>query len=278
MERRTLVLLILAAVIVSGAAAWLTLAGMPFGRRHATAPPQTVEQAVAPFQAIRIRGATEVTLVQGSAPSVRIETNGHVGASARVVDGTLVVTSGDERRTWQRFFNRAPRVRPRVTITFVDLARLEVSGSVRARAAAIKAPHLAIEVSGAGTLDFAQVDVDELDVEGSGSVKARFAGRATRQKIDISGAGAYAAADLASETARVSVSGAGDVVVNAAKSLTVDISGAGQVSYVGDPEIRKSISGFGQVRRYGGKREIHVDDRRDAPPRPMRTPHPMLIA
>ena len=155
MERRTLVLLILAAVIVSGAAAWLTLAGMPFGRRHATAPPQTVEQAVAPFQAIRIRGATEVTLVQGSAPSVRIETNGHVGASARVVDGTLVVTSGDERRTWQRFFNRAPRVRPRVTITFVDLARLEVSGSVRARAAAIKAPHLAIEVSGAGTLDFA---------------------------------------------------------------------------------------------------------------------------
>jgi hypothetical protein len=74
------------------------------------------------------------------------------------------------------------------------------------------------------------------------------------------------------------VSGAGNVVVNAAKSLVVDISGAGQVSYVGDPELTKSISGFGQVRRYGSKHEIHVDDRGDHAPRPVRPPHSILIA
>ncbi len=278
MERRTLVLLILAAVIVSTAAAWLTLAGMPFGRRHDGGRQPTVDQALAPFQAIRIRGATELTLVQGTTPSIRIESRGRTPTVARVDGGTLVITTGDERLTWRRLFNRAPRERPRVTVTFVDLARLEFAGSVRAHAASVKVPRLDIDIAGEGTLDFAQLEVGDLNVEGSGSVKARFAGRATRQKIDISGAGEYEAADLASETARVSVSGAGNVVVNAAKSLTVDISGAGQVSYVGDPELKKSISGFGQVRRYGNRHEIHVDERRDDAPRPVRPPHSLLIA
>ncbi|HEV8500186.1 MAG TPA: head GIN domain-containing protein [Casimicrobiaceae bacterium] len=278
MERRTLVLLILAAVIVSTAAAWLTLAGMPFGRRHGVERAPTVDQALAPFQAIRIRGATELMLVQGTTPSIRIESRGRAPTVARVDGGTLVITTGDERLTWRRLFNRAPRERPRVTVTFVDLARLEFAGSVSAHAASVKVPRLDIDIAGAGTLDFAQLEVGDLNVEGSGSVKARFAGRATRQKIDISGAGEYEAADLASETARVSVSGAGNVVVNAAKSLTVDISGAGQVSYVGDPELKKSIRGFGQVRRYGNRHEIHVDERRDDAPRPKPPPHSMLIA
>jgi hypothetical protein len=278
MERRTLVLLILAAVIVSAAAAWLTLDGMPYGRRHEIERQQTVDQALAPFQAIRIRGATELTLVQGTTPSIRIESSGRAPTVARVDGGTLVITTGDERLTWRRLFNHAPRERPRVTVTFVDLAKLEFAGSVRAHAASVTVPRLDIDVAGAGSLDFAQMDIGDLNIEGSGSMKARLAGRATRQKIDISGAGEYEAADLASETARVSVSGAGNVVVNAAKSLVVDISGAGQVSYVGDPELTKSISGFGQVRRYGSKHEIHVDDRRDDAPRPVRAPHSILIA
>ena len=83
----------------------------------------------------------------------------------------------------------------------------------------------------------------------SGAVKAEVAGRATEQRIAISGAGDYRAAGLASENARVAVSGAGKVLVNAAKTLKIAISGAGSVEYLGDPKVTQDISGVGRVRR-----------------------------
>ncbi len=51
------------------------------------------------------------------------------------------------------------------------------------------------------------------------------------------------------DNARVSVSGAGKVVVNAAKTLDVSISGAGSVDYLGDPVVSEHISGAGRVRK-----------------------------
>jgi hypothetical protein len=276
MERRTLVILLVAAVLVSAAAAWLTLAGLPFGHGRDDVRPRTVARDLPPFHAIRLRGTADVTLVQGAAPGIRIETAGNVPATARVEGGTLVISSGDGRRDWRRWLlDRAPRTRPKVTVTFTELASLVISGNVEARAAALRMPKLAIEVSGAANLDLRGVDVDELAIEGSGSVKANVAGRAAQQRIEISGAGEYEAADLASERARVDVSGAGNVVVNASKSLDVSISGAGQVGYLGDPALKKSISGLGRVRQLSDKRETRVDDRR--PPAPMR-PQRLLVA
>ena len=53
------------------------------------------------------------------------------------------------------------------------------------------------------------------------------AGRTVAQTIKISGAGDYRAAELDSETAKVTVSGAGRVVVRVEKTLDIDLSGAG---------------------------------------------------
>jgi hypothetical protein len=278
MERRTLVILIVAAVFVSAAAAWFTLAGLPFGHAREALRLQAVDRTLEPFHAIRIRGVADVTLVQGAAPAIRIETPGNVPAMAQVERDTLVISSGGGRRDWRGWFlEREPRTRPKVTITFTDLERIAISGNVEAHAAALRVPRLAIEVSGAGTLDLRGLAVDDLSIEGSGSVKANVAGRATAQRIEISGAGEYDAADLASERAQVDVSGAGNVVVNASKSLAVSISGAGQVSYLGEPALTKSISGLGRVRQLSGKRETRAEDRRSpAPARPHRPP--MLVA
>lgn len=282
MERRTLVILLVAALLVSAAAAWFTLAGLPFGHGREDVRPETVERGLAPFHAIRIHGIADVTLVQGATPGIRIETEGNVPAVARVERDTLVISSGDGRRDWRRWLlDRAPRTRPKVTVTFTDLATLAISGNVEAHAASLRMPKLAIEVSGAGNLDLRGLDVDELAIEGSGSVKANVAGRAAQQRIEISGAGEYEAADLSSERARVDVSGAGNVVVNASKSLDVSISGAGQVSYLGDPALTKSISGLGRVRQLGGKREIRAGDRgvpAQAPVSPSPHHRPLLVA
>jgi len=262
MERRTVVLLVLAAVVVSALAAWFTMARVNFvgaARDRDGGRSVTVERALTPFSTIRIRGSADVTLVQGTAPKVVIESASGAPVIARVEHGRLLIDSAERGHGWLSLFKRTPRTPPQLTITFTDLARLEFAGSVKAAAAAIRTPRLAIEVTGSGTLDLAHLDVDELDVEGSGRVKAVVAGRATHQRIAISGAGDYQAGSLASETASVDVSGAGSVLVNATRTLRVDISGAGAVDYLGDPAVTKSISGMGKVRRVGGERQIRFD-------------------
>ena len=60
--------------------------------------------------------------------------------------------------------------------------------------------------SGATSLKIAALDTKELTVSGSGAMRIELAGKATEQRVSISGAGDYRAAELASEDARVSVS------------------------------------------------------------------------
>ena len=67
--------------------------------------------------------------------------------------------------------------------------------------------------------------------------------------VSLSGAGDIRAPRLASESAKVTVAGAGNVVVYAEKSLRVSLSGAGNVEYLGNPEVKQSVSGLGRVKR-----------------------------
>ena len=132
---------------------------------------------------------------------------------------------------------------------------VEVSGSVKLRADGWKADKLALSVSGEGALKIEGLDVKDLTLAASGAVKAEIGGRATDQRIAISGAGDYRASELASDNARVAVSGAGKVVIKVSQTLKVSISGAGSVEYVGDPKVTQEISGMGRVKRRESARE-----------------------
>jgi hypothetical protein len=98
-------------------------------------------------------------------------------------------------------------------------------------------------------LRVADLQATTLKLEGSGATKVVLGGAVVHQTIDLSGAGSFEAANLASDDATVDVSGAGKAVVNARKALSVDISGAGKVEYLGDPQVKQSISGIGKVSR-----------------------------
>ncbi len=260
MERRILVVMIVIAVVIASMLAWLTLSNFHhWGRRSDDAQPLATEtRSVEAFHKLVVNGAAEVTLVQGGAPSVRIESERDARVTSKVAKGVLTLDTHDARHGIARFFHRQPRNRAHVTVTFAALDALEFSGAVKVHSSGLTTPSLHVDVSGAGSLAFDHLSTDDLSIEGAGTVKATMAGRATRQRVDISGAGNYQAAELASETAKVEVSGAGNVVINASKSLTVDISGAGAVAYVGSPDVKQSISGLGRVRQVGDKREVRA--------------------
>jgi len=246
MKRIVLPLAVLLALVVAAAAAWLVL-DRKFGGAGETA---TERRVVAGFTKIEVDGQADVVLAPGPAEALVIEAPrrqlAHVRAEVR--DGTLVIATDDTRRWWTGLLGRGPRT-PRITVTFRELDTLRANGTVKIRADRLQADRMVITVTGAAALKIADLAVDELVIAGAGAVKADLAGRATTQKVTISGAGDYRAADLASEHASVTVSGAGRVVVNAAKTLKVGLSGAGSVEYIGDPEVTQQVSGAGRVKR-----------------------------
>ncbi|MEP7061928.1 MAG: head GIN domain-containing protein [Betaproteobacteria bacterium] len=279
MERRTLLIFVIAAVLLSTAMAWLTLSGGHWRGRHAPAlDVLREERSVSAFHKLELNGSADVTLVQGAATSVAIETAGGAPVVSVVHDGTLTIETRDPRAGWKRFFNRGRRVIPRITVTFAELTDIEAAGAIKLRSSGIRTPSLHVDIAGAGTLDLDNLQTERLFVEGAGTVKANVNGRATDQRVEISGAGNYHAPALASETARVDVSGAGNVVINASKTLKVDISGAGAVAYVGNPSVEKSISGMGNVRQLTHKGEVRVNDSAKPPAPDDRRHGHMLVA
>ena len=256
MNRLALPLVILLAIAIAVAAAWYVLnRGFRAGDGRAGIEVTSEQRTLPPFTRLQIDGMADITLVQGETESVRYEAAGKgERVTVEVRDGTLHIGSRSTRGFWGFLFGGGSRA-VRATIAFRKLEAVDVSGAVKLRADGWTADKVAFSVSGEGALRIDGLDVKELAIAVSGTVKAELAGRATEQRIAISGAGNYRAPELASDNARVAVSGAGKVLVNVAKTLKIAIAGAGTVEYIGDPKVTQEISGVGRVRRREATRE-----------------------
>jgi hypothetical protein len=208
----------------------------------AEAPP------VGPFNRVEFSGHAELILVQGDREAVLVEASPKAQARIRVrsQDGRLRIDAS-ENVSWWNWFGSSRG--PTITVHFKTLEALEMSGTVKVTASAIHTPKLRVSASGATSMKVDSLKVDALRFAGSGAVKGEFAGSATDQEISISGAGAYRAPKLTSETAAVTVSGAGKVVVNAQRKLDASISGAGAIEYFGDPVLKQRVTGAGKITR-----------------------------
>ena len=229
----------------------LTLLAALAGAPAAAVELQRETRAVAGFHRIDINGEARVTLVQGATESVTIEAPAAALAQIHtaVHGGTLSVDVETPHSFWRWFSGSGGGPTPHVTVHLRDIDRIEGAGSVSLDAEHLSTSDLRLDFAGACTLSLADLQATSLDLDGSGAMKVTIGGKVVRQKIDLSGAGSYEAADLVSSDALVSVSGAGKAVVNASNSLVVDISGAGKVEYLGEPKLKQSISGLGKVTR-----------------------------
>ena len=108
-----------------------------------------------------------------------------------------------------------------------------------------------IVVSGAGDIEAMGIDTPELHVVVSGAANVMVQGVADWQDLVISGAGHYAAHELFSLIATVTISGSGSAVVRVSDRLVASVSGSGLVEYIGNPWVDAEVSGTGTVRRIG---------------------------
>jgi len=237
---------ILAAMAIAVSLAWFYLLGSFRGGGEMV----TEQHPLPPFNQVIVEGFADVNLVQGTSEAVRIEAGSKQLAStlAQVANGTLTISNGAVRSWWTGFFGLGGRG-ARITVSFRDIDAVIAAGAVKIRAEGVKADRLKVSASGATSLRIGNLNAKELSVTGSGAMRAELSGRVVEQRVSISGAADYRAAELASDDARVSVSGAGRVVVQVEKTLRIGLSGAGSVEYIGEPKVTQSISGAGRVKR-----------------------------
>ncbi len=116
----------------------------------------------------------------------------------------------------------------------------------------VAAPSIdAIAITGASDVRVDGLAAEALDIRVSGAGDIAAAGRVGRLALDISGAGDADLAELAAGEARVELSGAGDADVRAADRLDAEVSGAGDLAYRGDPRVRRTVSGSGEIEHAG---------------------------
>lgn len=230
-------------VLLTAFAVFLTsCAGVVFGSGNVKEETRDVHD----FNSVSLSGMGDLIIKQGNKESLRIEAEDNI-----LPEITTMVNNGQLTIDYKS--SGFPiRIVPKRPITFFltvkNLSEIDLSGSANIKDSKLNANTLLISTSGSSDVTI-NVKAKELICRSSGSSRFNMSGAVDRQQVDISGSATYTAADLASKTCFIDISGSGNGSVNVSNLLDVRISGSGDVSYIGNPTVRQSISGSGTVRK-----------------------------
>jgi hypothetical protein len=191
----------------------------------------------------------------------RIRGNGHITTEARPVTGfTQVEAGGAYELEWRP---GTPSLSLTTDQNLLEQIETSVSGNTlrikmhdplaptHGIKIAISSPNLSgADLSGAVRFGAAQISGAEFILSTSGAARISLAGQATHFVASLTGASRLQAESLQTDSAEISVTGAGKADIAVANSLKVAITGAGRVTYTGDPKsVQKQITGAGKVER-----------------------------
>jgi hypothetical protein len=237
------------------APAWGSFHLGDFGNFNGSVPGSGVvvsqTRQVTNFNSVEINFPVELTVVQGSVPSLTVEAEDNLlpQLATRVSGNTLYIENN--QRDWAKRVNPTRTVK--VAMTVKDLQQVDFPSAGILRIGKFQTDRMEISISGAGTVSLSDLTAKSLTVDLSGAGNITASGAVDNLKTDISGFGSFQGGDLASQTARISISGAGNATVWAKTSLNVDISGTGSVKYYGSPSVQRQVSGLGSVNSLGNK-------------------------
>jgi len=181
----------------------------------------TQSRAIGNFTQIEARGASDVLVRVGPAPSLAITADSNIipQLSSEIRGDKLVLESRGSYRT---------RNAPRIVVTVPSLESAALSGSGN------------VNVEGIGGSSVA------LAVHGSGNLTAT--GRAGDLAVAINGSGNADAKGVVAGSASVAISGSGNATVATSGPLSGAISGSGNIRHLGQPSsVSVARNGSGTV-------------------------------
>jgi len=224
-SQRALIVAVIAAVAVVaiGVALLVRNGGSPGSGVRGSGIAASQTRAVAAFSRLDLAGSNNVTVVVGARQSVVVHADSNLisRVTTQVVAGTLVIGNAGG------FTTRTPMS---VDVSVPSLTVLNLSGDGQISVTGVKAPRLAVTVSGSGLLSAA--------------------GATTRLDVTLSGAGQAQLDQLIARDVHAVVTGSGLIQVTATTSLDAAVPGTGAIIYSGNPpQVTTSVTGTGAVTR-----------------------------
>ena len=184
----------------------------------------TEEREVSGFTAVSLQGVGQLEIDQTGTESLSITADDNLlpYIETRVQGGKLIISIKEGT-----VFNNVTELTYHVTAEAID----------------------SVELDGAGSIEVSHLDTDDWQVNLDGTGNITSSGQANKQTVEINGAGAYTADELASQETTIRHNGAGTAVVQVSDHLDVRIDGLGSVDYIGDPTVTQTINGLGTIRQ-----------------------------
>lgn len=222
----------------------------------------TEKRELSGFTSIDLSGSGKLTVHRGDF-KVLVTTDSNLQSSI------LTEVSGKELRIGTRPGAVVLPTRLEYEVSLPGIEGMELSGSGSAALDPFEGSDFRAGLSGSGSLsaDLAysrtrvtvsgsgevvmKGSLGALDVDISGSGQIRASGKASGLGIGVSGSGQFDGRDLEASSARVRVSGSGDIDLRAADELAADLSGSGSLTYWGNPRLSAHTSGSGRITRAG---------------------------
>ena len=216
------------------------------------------------FSAISYSLSYDVEFIAGSEHRVNFEGDQDTidDIKATVSDGILRLSKD---KSWFDWSDSKGDVS--ITITYVTLDAITMSGSGNGFAKVIDADtldlavngsagfeieqincnDLSLRVSGSGNIDLYNLSVDSVAATISGSGDIELTGNTILQSVTITGSGDYSARELRSQEATVKIAGSGDAQLWAEATIDAKVIGTGDITYYGNPSEKTSVTGSGSI-------------------------------
>lgn len=136
-----------------------------------------------------------------------------------------------------------------LVITMPKMEELETSGVVEVTGTnTFTGNNLSLDLSGSSAINM-NIDVQKLDINGSGATELNMSGKASQLKLELSGTGTAGLIQLAVNDAGIEMSGATSAQLNVAKRIQAEVSGTANIVYKGNPSVTQEVSGAASIKK-----------------------------
>jgi len=204
---------------------------------HVVKDASAQERKVGDFTAIQVAGAMDVYVTQGKQTALAVSASSEDARDAIITEvrgNTLYISfKYNIGNSWKN-------TQARAYVTIAQLQMMDVSGASDVNIVGVlKSTDLLMKLSGASNLK-GELDLNNGRIILNGASDCKLSGKASRMKLQVSGASDFKGYDLKSDIAELTVSGASDVQVTVEQEISVQASGASSVHYKGSPQIRNA--------------------------------------
>jgi len=196
------------------------------------------------FDAIRVEGPFEVAVTAGGTPGAVgvADARGFDTIDVRVESRTLVVRAG--QTAWGGYPGAAG-ASPKLRVTARALRGATVQGGGRLSVDHMAGQRIDLALTGAGSIDVADAQADQVEVVAVGTGAVKVGGRANRGRFSANGAGSIDAGALTLSALWLSWQSVGEARVAVRYTAEIYAQGQGPVIVTGEPACK--VFGVGPV-------------------------------